>query len=192
MGSSSHPLEGCTCLSPLCTVGGCGCHSLCHHLFSVPPAWGWVWLSPSYLDSLQRPVPWNLSIQRSVPGAILPALCLAIFILRVGNAFLQEAHLLDQSLQLHGVARLCWLFHWLLLLRAVTETHQMTGQDKSGPSTAAASTSGYIPLPPLLAGLKRTVKSLCCPLGGNGWGELGFWVPETGVCSAVARGVLSP
>lgn len=98
------PLEGCTCLSPLRTVGRCGCHALCQHLFSVPPAWGWVCLCRTYLASPQRLVPRNDSRQPTevFAGAILPALCLAIFILRVGNAFLQEAHLLDQSLQLHG------------------------------------------------------------------------------------------
>lgn len=96
------PLEGCTCLSPLRTVGRCDSHVRCQHLFSVPPAWGWVWLCWIYLASLQRLVPWYDSRPRSLPGATLPALCLAIFILRVGNAFLQEAYLLDQSLHLHG------------------------------------------------------------------------------------------
>lgn len=193
--SSTHRApEGSTCLSPLCTVGGCGCHVLCQHLFSGPPACGWVWPCRRGLASPQRPVPQNHSVQRSVPGAVLPALCLAIFILRVGNAFLQEAHLRDQSLQLHGMAGLCRLLYWLPLPRTVTETHQLTGQDKSGFSTTVASAHLWLrtPLPPPLAGLNRTVKSLWCPLGGNGWGELGFWAPATGASSAVARGVLSP
>lgn len=90
--------------------------------------------------------PWSLSVQRSVPGAVFPALCLAIFILGVGNTFLQEAHLLiNPCSRMAGLLRpLCWL---LLLLRTVTETHQLTGQDKSEFSTTVASAHLWLQAP---------------------------------------------
>lgn len=171
MGSSpTHiSLEGCTCLSPhpihSWWVGEAAVPHVTQHLFPAPPAWGCMWLCWGYLASQQKPVPWSRSVQRSVPGAVFPALCLAIFILGVGNAFLQEAHLLINpcSRMARLLQPLCWR---LLLLRTVTETHQLTGQDKSGFSTTAALAHLWLQalLPPPLAGPNRTVKSLWCPL----------------------------
>lgn len=91
-------LEGCTCLSLHLVhswwVAETAVAHVTQHLFPAPPAWGCVWLCCGYLASQQRPVPRSCSVQRSGPGAVFPPLCLVIFILGVGNAFLQETHLL--------------------------------------------------------------------------------------------------
>lgn len=153
-------LEGCTCW----WVGEAAVPHVTQHLFPAPPAWGCMWLCWGYH-----------SVQRSVPGAVFPALCLAIFILGVGNAFLQEAHLLiNPCSRMAGLLQpLCWP---LLLLRTITETRQLTGQDKSGFSTTAASAHLWLQalFPPPLAGPNRTVKSLWYPLGGVAAENLGL------------------